>query len=89
LQNRDAVDPARHALVSLAVIVSLIAATRTEAGLRVRSELDRGRYPGGVSVSDQQMAQIALKPHRFHGAGTIRSSRPVVERMSQFVPDNS
>jgi hypothetical protein len=54
-------------LVSLAVIVSLIAGTRTDAGLRVRSELDRGRYPGGVSVTDEQMAQIDLKPHRFHG----------------------
>jgi len=54
-------------LVSLAVIVSLIATTRSEAGLRVRSELDRGRYPDGVTVSDQQMSQIALKPHRFHG----------------------
>jgi len=54
-------------LVSLAAIVSLIAATRSEAGLRVRSELDRGRYPDGVTVSDQQMSQIALKPHRFHG----------------------
>ena len=54
-------------LISLGVIVSLIAATRSEAGLRVRSELDRGRYPDGVSVSDEQMAQIALKPHRFHG----------------------
>lgn len=54
-------------LVSLAVIVSLIAGTRSEAGLRVRSELDRGRYPGGVSVSDEQMAKIDLKPHRFHG----------------------
>jgi hypothetical protein len=54
-------------LVSLAVIVSLIAATRSEAGLRVRAELDRGRYPGGVEVTEQQMAGIALKPHRFHG----------------------
>ena len=54
-------------LVSLAVIVSLIAATRTETGLRVRSELDRGRYPDGIKVTDEQMAQITLKPHRFHG----------------------
>jgi hypothetical protein len=54
-------------LVSLAFIVSLIAGTRSETGLRVRSEPDRGRYPGGVSVSDAQMARIALKPHRFHG----------------------
>jgi hypothetical protein len=64
-------------LVSLAVIVSLIAATRSKAGLRVRSELDRGRYPGGIAVSDEQMAQIALEPHRFHGDWNY-SIRPVV-----------
>ena len=34
-----------HPLVSLAVIVILIASTRTAAGLRVRSELDKGSYP--------------------------------------------
>jgi hypothetical protein len=54
-------------LVSLAVIVSLIASTRTEGGLRVRCELDKGRYPKGQEVSDEQMAQIHLDPHRFHG----------------------
>jgi hypothetical protein len=32
-------------LVSLAAIVSLIASTRTKTGLRVRCELDKGRYP--------------------------------------------
>lgn len=31
-------------LVSLAVIVNLISSKRTAAGLRVRCELDRGRY---------------------------------------------
>ena len=54
-------------LVSLAVIVNLIASTRTEGGLRVRCELDKGRYPKGQEVSDKQMAQIRLVPHRFHG----------------------
>jgi hypothetical protein len=54
-------------LVSLAVIVSLIAATRSESGLRVRAELDRDRYPGGVEISDEQMERVSLKPHRFHG----------------------
>jgi len=53
-------------LVSLAVIVNLIASTRTEGGLRVRCELDKGRYPKGQEVSDKQMAQIRLVPHRFH-----------------------
>jgi transposase len=54
-------------LVSLAAIVSLIAATRSTSGLRVRSELDRRRYPGGVKVSDEKMAQLRLRPHTFHG----------------------
>jgi hypothetical protein len=54
-------------LVSLAVIVNLIASTRTDGGLRVRCELDKGRYPKGREVSDKRMAQIHLIPHRFHG----------------------
>jgi len=54
-------------LVSLAVIVNLIGATRTTAGLRVRCELDRGTYPQGQEVSDAQMATLKLVPHRFHG----------------------
>jgi hypothetical protein len=54
-------------LVSLAAIVSLIGATRSTAGLRVRSELDPGRYPGGVVVTDAQLATLNLERHRFHG----------------------
>jgi len=54
-------------LVSLAVIVNLIGATRTAAGLRVRCELDRGAYPKGQDVPDAKMAALNLEPHRFHG----------------------
>jgi hypothetical protein len=54
-------------LVSLAVIVSLIASTRTAAGLRVRCELDRGAYPKGETITDAQMATLKLGPHPFHG----------------------
>jgi len=54
-------------LVSLAVIVNLIGATRTATGLRVRCELDRGAYPKGQEVTDAQMATLTLVPHRFHG----------------------
>jgi hypothetical protein len=45
-------------LTSLAVIVSLIAATKTKTGLRVRSEIDQGSYPQGVTISDDQMEKI-------------------------------
>jgi len=54
-------------LISLATIVSLIASTRTSAGLRVRSELDEGAYPQGQEVSDEQMMELNLERHRFHG----------------------
>src|SRR4030095_3852399 len=54
-------------LVSLAVIVNLIGATRTAAGLRVRCELDTGPYPKGQDVSDAAFAAVRLEPHRFHG----------------------
>jgi hypothetical protein len=53
--------------VSLAVIVNLIGATRTAAGLRVRCELDRRTYPKGQDVTDAQMAALKLVPHAFHG----------------------
>ena len=55
------------ALTSLATIVSLIGSTTTETGLRVRSEIDKRPYPKGVAVSDEQMAQLTLKRHAFHG----------------------
>jgi hypothetical protein len=54
-------------LVSLAAIVNLIGSTRTDAGLRVRSEIDRNAYPQGVILTDDQMAKVRLQPHRFHG----------------------
>ncbi|MSO56678.1 MAG: ISAzo13 family transposase [Acidobacteria bacterium] len=54
-------------LVDLATIVSLIGSTHSRSGLRVRSELDRGQYPGGVTVTDAQLATVRLKRHRFHG----------------------
>jgi hypothetical protein len=54
-------------LVNLATIVSLIGSTHSRSGLRVRSEVDRGRYPGGVTVTDAQLATVHLERHRFHG----------------------
>jgi hypothetical protein len=55
-------------LTSLATIVNLIASTRTKSGLRIRSEIDHKTYPQGVSITDKQMAQVRLRPHKFHGA---------------------
>ena len=54
-------------LVSLEVMVSLIAATRTKTGLQVYSELDTGTYAKGVKVSDQEIEGLNLKRDPFHG----------------------
>jgi hypothetical protein len=48
-------------------IVQLIAATTTDAGLKVRAELDRSKYPKGVKVSDAQLGAVNLCRHTFHG----------------------
>ena len=54
-------------LVSHRVIVELIAATTTKAGLTVRCELDQNAYPAGIKVSDAEMQVVKLTPHDFHG----------------------
>lgn len=54
-------------LASLAVIVNSIAATRTGTGLKVRCELDPGRYPEGEKITDAQMASLNIERDRFHG----------------------
>jgi transposase len=54
-------------LESLAVIVNLIGSTRTKSGLRVRCEIDPGRYPEGKKITDAQMATLDLKPDPFCG----------------------
>jgi len=71
-------------LVNLAVIVSLIASNRTTGGLRVRGELDKGRYPKGYKISDAQMARINLHCHRFHGDWNY-TVRPEKRKISKSV----
>jgi transposase len=54
-------------LVSHQAIVQLIAATTTDTGLKVRSEIDRNTYPAGVKVTDDEMDAINILRHQFHG----------------------
>jgi hypothetical protein len=54
-------------LTSLVTIVNLIAATRTKTGLRVRAEIDKGTYPQGREITDEELAQVRIRPCRFHG----------------------
>lgn len=54
-------------LVSHEVILNLIAATKTQPGLRVHCQLDHNRYPKGTKVSEAEMATINIHSHPFHG----------------------
>ena len=47
------------------IIVSLIANTRTQAGLRVRAKLDKKTYKKGVSITKEQMKALSLHPAEF------------------------
>ena len=49
------------------MIVELIGATRIRSGLRVQTELDRGCYPLGVKVADQELAAVPLRRPDWHG----------------------
>jgi hypothetical protein len=63
-------------LITHHVIVELIAATTTAAGLTVRSRLDKASYRKGIRISDRELANVHLVPHDFHGEWnyTIRPS---------------
>ena len=54
-------------LVSYAVILSLIAATTTDTGLTVESDLDTHSYPKGVTPTEEEMAALRLERDVFHG----------------------
>lgn len=54
-------------LVSHRVIVDLIAATTTTAGLQVRAQLDPTLYPAGTKVSDEEVAAVNILRASFHG----------------------
>jgi hypothetical protein len=54
-------------LDSYQTVVSLIASTKTKAGLTVKARLDKRKYKKGIEVSKKEMDQINLIKHKFHG----------------------
>jgi hypothetical protein len=54
-------------LVTHQVIVNLIAATTTRAGLKVKATIDENCYPAGRKVTDKQLASVHLQRDPFHG----------------------
>ncbi len=65
-------------LISHEVIISLIANTTTQKGLKIQAGLDTGTYPTGLTISKKQLAEVNLKRHDFHGDWnyTIAASPP-------------
>jgi len=65
-------------LLTRATVVSLIGATRTHTGLRVRCVLDTQRYPPKIVISKEQMDSLHLQRHDFHGDWnyTIKPRKP-------------
>ena len=54
-------------LVSYETIVSLIGATKTRKGLKVKAVLDKTQYEKGIKVSDEQFDGVNIFRHAFHG----------------------
>ena len=53
-------------LIDHETIVSLIGATTTTEGLRVRAELDRACYPKGIKISDAELNDRPLDRDDLH-----------------------
>ncbi len=54
-------------LVSVEAIVELIGNTTTRTGLQVKTAIDSNSYEAGIVVSDDELAQVQLRRHEFHG----------------------
>lgn len=54
-------------LETLEIVVNLIGSTTTESGLKVYAGLDESTYEKGRTVTDDEVAQVNIKPSRFHG----------------------
>jgi hypothetical protein len=54
-------------LVTIQAIVEMIGKTRTATGLLVKAALDPKDYPSGKKVSDEELDQVRLRHHKFHG----------------------
>lgn len=54
-------------LLSRETVVNLIANTRTNKGLEIKSMLDENNYEIGIKISDEELAEINLQKNKFHG----------------------
>ena len=54
-------------LTTIEVVIELISATTTEAGLKVKCGLDTNEYATGLKVADEELNNINISRNSFHG----------------------
>jgi len=54
-------------LTSLETVIDLISHTTTKAGLTVTAIPDTNTYQKGIKISDEELAELNIKRHEFHG----------------------
>ena len=54
-------------LLNYQTVVNLIASTKTKAGLTVKVRIDKKTYLKGIKVSKEELKNINIKKHKFHG----------------------
>jgi hypothetical protein len=59
-------------LESRAVVINLIAHTRTAKGLTIEAEMDEAFYATGIKIPDEDMAKLAIIRDDFHGEWNYR-----------------
>jgi hypothetical protein len=61
-------------LLTRETVVNLIANTRTQKGLEIKSMLDQNQYETGIKVSDKEMAGLNIRKAKFHGEWNYKIS---------------
>jgi transposase len=54
-------------LETLEIVISLIGSTTTNTGLEVHAWLDETAYQKSKQISDEQLEEVIIQRHRFHG----------------------
>jgi len=73
-------------LTSHEVVVELIGATTTSAGLTVQAVRDTGRYPTKIKVSAAELAMVQVTRHAFHGEWNYTIAPAMTPSIVKVIP---
>jgi predicted double-glycine peptidase len=54
-------------LINMETVVQLIGAVKTKTGLKVKAKIDENEYEKGRVITDEELKNINIKRHKFHG----------------------